>query len=43
MQPKQEDVVNDLLQQVANLTYMNSQLKSIVNQYQSQEKEEDKK
>ncbi|MGR8825883.1 hypothetical protein [Leuconostoc mesenteroides] len=40
MQPKQEDIINDLLQQVANLTFVNSQLKSVVNQYQSQEQEE---
>lgn len=42
MQPNKDDVINDLLQQVANLTFVNSQLKSVVNQYQSQEQEDTK-
>lgn len=40
MQPNKDDVINDLLQQVANLTFVNSQLKSVVNQYQAQEQEQ---
>ena len=40
MQPNKEDVINDLLQQVANLTFVNAQLKSVVNQYQAKEQEQ---
>lgn len=37
MQPRQEDVVNNLLQQLTNLTYVNAQLQSVVAQYQAKE------
>lgn len=36
MQPRQEDVINNLLQQLTNLTYVNAQLQSVVAQYQAQ-------
>ncbi|WP_406244597.1 hypothetical protein ACI5FS_06060 [Leuconostoc mesenteroides] len=37
MQPRQEDVINNLLQQLTNLTYVNAQLHSVVAQYQAKE------
>ena len=37
MQPRQEDVINNLLQQLTNLTYVNAQLQSVVAQYQTKE------
>ncbi|MFL2089422.1 hypothetical protein ACEN4H_05910 [Leuconostoc mesenteroides] len=37
MQPRQEDVINNLLQQLTNLTYVNAQLQSVVTQYQAKE------
>lgn len=40
MQPKQDDVINNLLQQLTNLTYVNAQLQSVVAQYQEKEKEQ---
>lgn len=42
MQPNKEDIINDLLQQVANLTFVNAQLKSVVNQYEAKEQENTK-
>ncbi|STY46359.1 hypothetical protein [Leuconostoc mesenteroides] len=38
MQPRQEDVINSLLQQLTNLTYVNAQLQSVVAQYQAKNK-----
>jgi len=35
MQPSQEDIINNLLQQLTNLTYVNAQLQSVVTQYQA--------
>lgn len=40
MQPKQEDITNNLLQQITNLTYINAQLQSVVAQYQAKEQSE---
>lgn len=40
MQPRQEDVINNLLQQLTNLTYVNAQLQSVVAQYQAKEQAE---
>lgn len=43
MQPRQEDVINNLLQQLTSLTYVNAQLQSVIAQYQEQvENKEDK-
>ncbi|MEL1262356.1 hypothetical protein WL797_07930 [Leuconostoc mesenteroides] len=42
MQPNKDDVINDLLQQVANLTFVNAQLKSVVKQYEVKEQENTK-
>lgn len=40
MQPRQEDVINNLLQQLTNLTYVNAQLQSVIAQYQAKEQEQ---
>jgi len=42
MQPKIDSVVQTLLQENANLTLQNAQYKSLVEQYENQDKEEEK-
>ena len=42
MQPKIDSVVQTLLQENANFTLQNAQYKSLVEQYENQDKEEEK-